>query len=114
MSEGRGWSVLHLGQERDSSGWVSLQLGHDLSGGGVEDVVYCIRDKNDATLSLESDGALDAQRGAKRVFLPSMQREFREATVIVRTDVCRDMARATPEAAPLSARPLVVPACMIA
>ncbi len=37
-SEGRGWRVLHLGQESDSSGCASLQLGHDLR--GVAEVLY--------------------------------------------------------------------------
>lgn len=40
MSDGRGWSVLHLGQESDSSGCASEQFGHDLSGAVFDEVLY--------------------------------------------------------------------------
>lgn len=48
MSDGRGWSVLHFGQESDSSGCASEQLGHDLSGAAFDEVLYDDRAKPNA------------------------------------------------------------------
>lgn len=62
--------MLHLGQESDSSGCASEQLGHDFSGVAFDEVLYEERAKltaEDRLTEQDAERAAVSDRGAPRL-----------------------------------------------